>query len=112
MNFFRKFALARSNRKLHRDIVSSVRHVLAEDDDILTDEQKQRFAEFAKAADEARAIPELQRSADELRLVAEDYAAYTGRASFRAWMHFYANIIVVIQQLSIIVINASMVVIY
>ena len=95
MNFFRKLALARSNRKLHRDIVSSVRHVLAEDDDILSDEEKQRFAEFAKAADEARAIPELQQSADQLRAVAEDYAAYTGRASFRAWMGSVLDVLAV-----------------
>jgi len=95
VNFFRKLALARSNRKLHRDIVSSVRHVLAEDDDILSDEEKQRFAEFAKAADEARAIPELQQSADQLRAVAEDYAAYTGRASFRAWMGSVLDVLAV-----------------
>ena len=51
MNFLQTLWLKRSNRKLHRDIVSSVRHMLAEDDDILSDEEKARLAEFAKFKD-------------------------------------------------------------
>jgi hypothetical protein len=40
VNFLQTLWLKRSNRKLHREIVSSVRHTLAEDDDILSDEEK------------------------------------------------------------------------
>ena len=84
MNFFRRISLARSNRKIHRDIVASVRHTLAEDDDILTDEQKERLSGFAKAADEAVADPDQEKRAENLRLVVENYnAAYSGRNSFR-----------------------------
>ena len=75
MNFFRQISLARSNRKLHRDIVASVNHVLEEDDDILTDEQKQRLSEFAKAADEAQALPDPEKAGEALGMVAEEYAA-------------------------------------
>ena len=58
MNFLQTLWLKRSNRKLHRDIVSSVRHTLAEDDDILSDEEKAQLGEFVKAADEAKANPD------------------------------------------------------
>ena len=95
MNFFRKISLARSNRKLHRDIVASVRHTLAEDDDILTDEQKERLTGFAKAADEAVATPDQEQRAEGLRLVAEDFAAYSGRASFRTWMASVLDVLAV-----------------
>ena len=86
MNFLRTFLLKRSNRKLYRDITSSVRHTLAEDDDILSDEEKARLEEFAGAADEAKSNPDPRECAEALKAVAQDYALYSGRSSFRAWM--------------------------
>ena len=76
----------RSNRKLYKDIVSSVRHTLAEDDDILSDEEKTELAGFVRAADEAKAVEDPAQCAEALNAVAQDYAAYSGRASFRTWM--------------------------
>ena len=96
MNFFRRISLARSNRKIHRDIVASVRHTLAEDDDILTDEQKERLSGFAKAADEAVADPDQEKRAENLRLVVENYnAAYSGRNSFRTWIASVLDVLAV-----------------
>ena len=86
MNFLETLWLKRSNRKLHRDIVSSVRHTLAEDDDILSDEEKAQLEGFAKAADEAKANPDPAACADALKTVSQDYADFSGRSSFRAWM--------------------------
>ena len=86
MNFLQTFLLKRSNRKLHRDIVSSVRHTLEEDDDILSDEEKARLEEFAKAADEAKANPDPEQCSDALKTVSQEYAEYSGRSSFRAWL--------------------------
>ena len=73
MNFLQTLWLKRSNRKLHRDIVSSVRHTLAEDDDILSDEEKARLGEFVKAADEAKANPDPAACAEALKAVSGEY---------------------------------------
>ena len=86
MNFLQTLWLKRSNRKLHRDIVSSVRHTLAEDDDILSDEEKAQLAEFANAANVAKSGSDPEQCAEALKAVAQDYAAYSGRSSFKAWM--------------------------
>ena len=86
MDDFRTFRLKRANRKAYKDIVSSVRHTLIEDDDILSDERKARLAEFVKAADEAKANPDPRQCAEALDAVAQDYAAFSGRSSFKAWM--------------------------
>ena len=86
MNFIQTFLLKRSNRKLHREIVSSVSHTLAEDDDILSDEEKARLAEFSAAADAAKANPDPAASAEALKAVSQEFADYSGRSSFRAWM--------------------------
>jgi len=86
VNFFQTFWLKRSNRKLHRDIVSSVSHTLEEDDDILSAEEKTRLAEFSAAADDAKANPDPEQCAEALKAVAQEYAAYSGRSSFRAWI--------------------------
>ena len=86
MSFLEAFWRKRSNRKLHREIVSSVRHTLAEDDDILSDEEKARLEEFARAADDAKENPDPAESAEALKNVAQEYAAYSGRSTFKAWM--------------------------
>ena len=86
MDDFRTFRLKRANRKNYKDIVSSVRHTLIEDDDILTDERKARLAEFIKAADEANANSDPQKCAEALDAVMQDYAAFSGRSTFKAWM--------------------------
>ena len=59
----------RSNRKLYKDIVSSVRHTLAEDDDILSEEEKEQLRGFEKAADEAKANPDPAACAEALKTV-------------------------------------------
>ena len=86
MDDFRTFRLKRANRKVYKDIVSSVRHTLIEDDDILSDERKARLAEFVKAADEAKANPDPRQCAEALDAVAQDYAAFSGRSSFKSWI--------------------------
>ena len=86
MNFLQTLWLKRSNKKLHREIVSSVRHTLAEDDDILSDEEKAQLREFEKAADEAKANPDPAACAEALQNVSGQYAGYSGRSSFKAWM--------------------------
>ena len=85
MDKFRTFRLKRANRKMHEGIVSSVRHTLIEDDDILTDERKARLAEFIKAADEAKANPDPQQCAEALEAVVKDFAAFSGRSTFNSW---------------------------
>ena len=86
MNFLQTLWLKRSNKKLHRDIVSSVRHTLAEDDDILSDEEKAQLRKFEKAADEAKANPDPAACAEALKNVSGQYTEYSGRSSFKAWM--------------------------
>ena len=86
MNFLQTIWLKRSNRKLHRDIVTSARHTLIEDDDILSDEEKARFEEFIRAADDAKANPDPEQCAEALKTVSQEFAGYSGRSSFRAWM--------------------------
>ena len=95
MNFLRTLWLKRSNRKLHRDIVSSVRHTLEEDDDILSEEEKARLEEFAKAADEAKSNPVPAECAEALKNVEQEYAAYSGRTTFRAWMASVLDVLAV-----------------
>ena len=85
----------RSNRKLYKDLVSSVRHTLAEDDDILSDEEKTDLAGFVKAADEAKAVEDPVQCAEALNAVAQDYAAYSGRSTFRAWMASMLDVLAV-----------------
>ena len=86
MDNFRTFRLKRANRKAYKDLVSSVRHTLIEDDDILSDERKARLAEFIRAADEAKANPDPQQCAEALDAVAQDYAEFSGRSTFRTWL--------------------------
>jgi signal peptidase I len=76
----------RSNRKLYQDLTSSIHHVLVEDDDILSDEEKTELAGFIRAADEANTVEDPAQRTDALNAVAQDYAAYSGRSSFKAWM--------------------------
>ena len=95
MNPIQTLWLKRSNRKLHRDIVSSVRHTLIEDDDILSDEEKARFEEFAKAADDAKADSDPEQCAEALKTVAQEYAVYSGRSSFKAWMGSVLDVLAV-----------------
>lgn len=95
MNFFRTFWRKRANRKLYRDVVASVRHTLIEDDDILTDEQKTRLDGFIRAADEAKSNPDLEQSAEALNAVSRDYASFSGRSTFRAWMASVLDVLAV-----------------
>lgn len=95
MNPIQTLWLKRSNRKLHRDIVSSVRHTLIEDDDILSDEEKARFEEFAKAADDAKADSDPEQCAEALKTVAQEYAVYSGRSTFKAWMGSVLDVLAV-----------------
>ena len=85
----------RSNAKLHREIVSSVRHTLIEDDDILTDEEKARLKDFADAADRAGANPDPAQCAEELQAVSQDFAEYSGRSTFKAWMGSVLDVLAV-----------------
>ena len=95
MNPIQILWLKRSNRKLHRDIVSSVRHTLIEDDDLLSDEEKARLEEFAKAADDAKADSDPEQCAEALKTVAQEYAVYSGRSTFKAWMGSVLDVLAV-----------------
>ena len=95
MDFLRSFWKKRTNRKLYKDITSSVRHTLAEDDDILTDEEKADLAKFIRAADEAKANPDPDLCAEALNAVSQGYAEYSGRSSFRAWMASVLDVLAV-----------------
>ena len=69
--------------------------MLVEDDDILTDEDKARLAGFAEAADRAGANPDPALAAEELKAVVQDYASYSGRSTFRAWMASVLDVLAV-----------------
>ena len=95
MNPFRAFWKKRANRKLYRDLMASVSHTLVEDDDILSDEEKSRLAEFKKAADDAWAVSDPAECAAALDAVAQDYASYSGRSTFRAWLASVLDVLAV-----------------
>ena len=95
MNPFQALWKKRSNRKMYKDIVSSVRHTLAEDDDILSDEEKTTLSGFVKAADEAKAVEDPVQCAEALNAVAQDYTAYSGRSTFRVWMASMLDVLAV-----------------
>ena len=95
VNPIRTFWRKRSNRKLYKDITGSVRHTLIEDDDILTEEQKSRLAEFIKAADEAKSNPDPVQCAVALNDLAREYGAYSGRSSFKAWLGSVLDVLAV-----------------
>ena len=95
MDLLRTLWKKRANRKLYKDIASSVRHTLAEDDDILSDEEKTDLAGFIKAADEAKAVEDPAQCAEALNAVAQNYADYSGRSSFKAWMASMLDVLAV-----------------
>ena len=95
MDFLRTFWKKRANRKLYKDITSSVRHTLAEDDDILTDEEKAGLAGFIRAADEAKSNPDPDQCAEGLNAVAQDYAQFSGRSTFKAWIASVLDVLAV-----------------
>ena len=95
MDLLRTLWKKRANRKLYKDIASSVRHTLAEDDDILTDEQKEQLNGFLRAADEAKSADDPEVCAETLAAVAQDYAAFSGRSTFRAWIASVLDVLAV-----------------
>ena len=95
MDFLRTLWKKRANRKLYKDITSSVRHTLAEDDDILTDDEKADLTGFIRAADEAKANPDPEQCSEALAAVAQDYAAYSGRSTFKAWIASVLDVLAV-----------------
>ena len=95
VNPFQAFRKKRANRKLYKDISASVRHMLIEDDDILSDEEKNRLTGFIAAADEALANPDPEQCAEALNAVAQDYADCSGRSSFKAWLGSVLDVLAV-----------------
>ena len=95
MDLLRTLWKKRANRKLYKDIASSVRHTLAEDDDILTDEEKADLAGFLRGADEAKANPDPDQCAEALEAVAKNYAEFSGRSTFRAWIASVLDVLAV-----------------
>jgi len=95
VNPFQAFWKKRANRKLYRDVSASIRHTLIEDDDILTDEEKNCLAKFEKAADDAWAVSDPEQCSEALNAVAQDYAAYAGRSTFKAWIASVLDVLAV-----------------
>jgi len=95
VNPLQLFWKKRSNRKLYRDVAASIQHTLIEDDDILSDEEKTRLAEFAKAADDASKVEDPEQCAEALNAVAQDYAEYAGRSTFKAWLASVLDVLAV-----------------